>query len=67
MQLKLLQTLWENKEKMIQHIMIIASVNSIWNVSIELEDNKYVVYTILKTPVGKTESMTYDLMLILPH
>jgi hypothetical protein len=26
MLLKLLQTQWENKEKMIQHIMIIASV-----------------------------------------
>ena len=50
-----------------QHIMVIVSFNSIRENSQSLEDNKYAIYTFPKTPVGKTESMTYDLMLILPH
>ena len=49
-----------------QHIMVIVSFNLIRENSQSLEDNKYVIYTFLKT-MGKTESMTYDLMLILPH
>ena len=56
----------KNKEKMAQHY-IIVSFNSIRENSQSLEDNKYVIYTFPKTPVGKTENMTYDLMLILPH
>ena len=67
MLLKLLQTQWKNKEKMMQHIMVIVSFNSIQENPYSLEDNKYVVYTFLETLVGKIESMTYDLMLILPH
>ena len=33
--------------------------NSMWENPQSLEDNKYVVYTFLKTPVGKTKSMAY--------
>jgi hypothetical protein len=75
MLLKLLQTQWENKEKMIQHIIVIASLLTLYEKNLVkgkkphrvLESNIYVVYTFLKTLVGKTESMTYDLVLILPH
>jgi hypothetical protein len=71
---KLLQTQWENKEKMIRHIIIISSVLTPYEKNLlkgknpySLENNIYVMYTFLKTPMGKTESTTYDLVLILPH
>ena len=67
MLLKLLQTRWENKEKMMQHIIVIVS----WvthmrktlkgkNPYVSLENNKYALSTTFKTPVGKIESMAYD-------
>jgi hypothetical protein len=74
MLLKFLQTQWENKEKMIQHIIVIASFLTPYEKNLvkgktpkSLESNIYVMYTFLKTTVGKTESMIYYLVLILPH
>ena len=65
MLLKLLQTLWENKEKMIQHIMIIVSLiihmrkTLIGKISlVNLEINKYALYTSFKNSSG--ENRKYD-------
>jgi hypothetical protein len=71
---KLIQTQWENKEKMIHHIIIISSVLTPYEKNllkgkkpIEFRE-QYICHVYFpKTPMGKTKSMTYDLVLILPH